>query len=78
MENTALCDRINSLPSQVKVEVLDFMEFLMDKIKKQDTKSKNAAELNLFPQRRLGLLDGKASFRIRDDFEMTDEELLSV
>lgn len=78
MENAALCDRINSLPSQVREEVLDFMEFLMDKIKKQDTKSKNVEELSFSPQRRLGLLDGKACFRIRDDFEMTDEELLSV
>lgn len=78
MENTALCDRINSLPGQVKEEVLDFIEFLLDKKRKEDTKDRNVEELNLLPQRRLGLLDGKASFRIKDDFEMTDEELLSV
>jgi hypothetical protein len=78
MENTALCDRINSLPGQVKDEVLDFIEFLLEKKKKHDTKNKNFKELSLISQRRLGLLDGKASFRIKDDFEMTDEELLSV
>lgn len=78
MENTVLCDRINSLPSQVKDEVLDFMEFLLEKKRKQGTKNKSLKELSFLPQRKLGLLDHKASFRIRDDFEMTDEELLSV
>jgi hypothetical protein len=46
--------------------------------RKQGTKNKSVKELSFLPQRRLGLLDSKASFRIRDDFEMTDEELLSV
>ena len=78
MENTALCDRINSLPSQVKEEVLDFMEFLLDKKRKEDTKERNVEELSHLPQRKLGLLDGKSSFRIKDGFEMTDEEFLSV
>lgn len=78
MENTVLCDRINSLPNQVKEEVLDFMEFLLEKKRKQIPENKTVEEISLFPQRRLGLLDSKASFRIKDDFEMTDEELLSV
>lgn len=28
------------------------------------------------PQRRLGLLKGKASFNLKDDYSITDEELL--
>ncbi len=30
------------------------------------------------PQRQLGLLAGKASFALRDDFKISDEELLSL
>jgi antitoxin (DNA-binding transcriptional repressor) of toxin-antitoxin stability system len=30
------------------------------------------------PQRKLGLLEGKASFAFRDDFAITDEELLKL
>jgi len=78
MENTVLYNRINSLPNQVKEEVLDFMEFLLEKKGKRDKKNKTVEKSNLLPQRRLGLLDSKKSFRISDDFEMTDEELLSV
>lgn len=78
MENTILYDRINSLPNQVKEEVLDFMEFLLEKKGKRDKKNKTVEKSSLLPQRRLGLLDSKKSFRISDDFEMTDEELLSV
>jgi len=30
------------------------------------------------PERRLGLLDGKASFSIKDDFKISDDEFLSL
>jgi len=29
------------------------------------------------PQRKLGLLKGRASYRIRDDFKLSDEEILA-
>jgi len=31
MENTVLYDRINTIPVQVKEEVLDYMEILLEK-----------------------------------------------
>ena len=67
MENIALYNRINKLPNKIKEEVLDFMEFLLEKERKQGNKS----------LRKLGLLESSASFVIRDDFKMTDEEFLS-
>lgn len=30
------------------------------------------------PKRKLGLLESKASFTLRDDFKITDQELLSL
>ncbi len=77
MENIAFYDRINSLPNQVKEEVLDFMELKKKKKRKQGRENKNAEKSKPLPQRKLGLLDNKASFRIKDDFEMADEDLLA-
>ena len=77
MENTALYEKINSLPYQVKEEVMDFMEFLLEKSQKQ-SKNKTVGKSKTIPGRQLGLLESKASFVIKDNFKMTDEELLSI
>ena len=34
------------------------------------------SQLKHRPQRKLGLLKGRASYRIRDDFKLSDEEIL--
>ncbi len=77
MENIVLYDRINSLPRHVKEEVLDFMEFLLEKNKKQGTDKKTINKSTGLPERKLGLLETKASVAIKENFKMTDEELLS-
>jgi hypothetical protein len=78
MENIVLYKRISSLPNPVKEEVLDYMEFLIEKKRKQDTADKTTGESSPLPQRKLGLLENRGSFRIKENFEKTDEELLSV
>jgi|APLow6443716910_1056828.scaffolds.fasta_scaffold15798_3 prevent-host-death family protein len=35
------------------------------------------SQLKHRPQRKLGLLKGRASYRIRDDFKLSDEEILA-
>ena len=60
-----IIQQLHELPIESAEEVLDFALFL--KQRKTATKPK---------QRPLGLLKGKASYRIEDDFAMTDEELI--
>jgi len=74
MENTMLFNRINSLPQQIKEEVLDFMEFLLEKKSKNSKAPRKSVELST---RKLGLLESTASFTIKKDFKMTDKELLT-
>jgi hypothetical protein len=78
MESTVLYNRINSLPAHIKEEVLDFMEFLLEKSKKQGTIDSIVEPYSGVPPRRLGLLEKKASFKMKEDFKMTDEEFLSI
>lgn len=60
-----IIQQLHELPIESAEEVLDFALFL--KQRKGAVKSR---------QRPLGLLKGKASYRMEDDFTMTDEELL--
>ena len=60
-----LIEQLHELPIESAEEVLDFALFL--KQKKRAEKQK---------QRPLGLLKGKASYRIAGDFAVTDEELI--
>lgn len=76
MENTALYEKINSLPFQVREEVMDFMDFLLQKSQKHSVENNTVERSKNLPGRRLGLLESKASFIIKDDFKITDETLL--
>lgn len=78
MENTVLYDRINMLPVHVKEEVLDYMEFLLEKKRDHAIENTTVAESSPLPSRKLGLLENRTSFRIKENFHMTDEELLSM
>jgi hypothetical protein len=78
MENTSLYNRINALPLKVKEEVLDFMEFLIEKNKIQPVIEKPIHKPHPPVVRKLGILESKASFKIKGDFKITDEEFLSL
>mgnify|MGYP001403148618 CR=1 FL=1 len=59
---------LRHLPLEQAQEVLDFVIFLRSRIQKKNQ-----------PQTRpLGLLQGKASCQIAEDFEISDEELLRL
>jgi len=60
-----IIEQLHELPIESAEELLDFALFL--KQRKRAAKPK---------QRPLGLLKGKASYRIEDDFAVTDEELI--
>lgn len=77
MENSALYDMIRSLPIQVKEEVVDFMEFLLEKSKKRIDLKRTDKQGDL-KGRKLGLLESKATFKIKENFKMTEEELISL
>ncbi|MCP5107310.1 MAG: DUF2281 domain-containing protein [bacterium] len=81
MENMPLYNKIDSLPETLKREVLDFMEFLLQRNKKRPYDDKPLVESQKSPpsrERKLGILESKASFVIKDDFKITDEEFLSL
>ena len=78
MENIALYNKINSLPEQLKQEVLDFMEFLLEKNKRQPDIDKPVEKTRGSRERKLGILESKASFTVKDDFKITDDEFLSL
>ena len=81
MENIALYNKINALPETLKREVLDFMEFLLERNRKRPYEDKPMVESFKSPpsgERKLGILESKASFVIKDDFKITDEEFLSL
>lgn len=65
-------------------EVLDLVQNGEDVVISYGKKKEKIAVLVPFanykgkPQRILGLLTGKASFAITDDFKITDDELLSL
>lgn len=61
------------MPERIKEEVLDFMEFLLSKDKKRKIDKSSD-----YSGRKLGILESKASFTMKDDFKITDEELLSL
>jgi hypothetical protein len=60
-----LVRQIHDLSAKAAQEVLDFARFLGQKPSRGEPR-----------ERPLGLLKGKASYRIEDDFAMTDDELL--
>jgi len=61
-----LIEQIRDLPDRAALEVLDFARFLARKPDQAEKRS-----------RRLGILSGKASYGMKDDFAMSDEELLN-
>ena len=63
---TQVLNELRHLPLEQAQEALDFMIFLRSRIRERNQ-----------PQTRpLGLMQGKASCRIADVFEISDEELL--
>ncbi len=60
-----IIEQLHDLPLEATREVLNFVQYLVQKSSRSNAES-----------RPLGLLKGKASCHFRDDFEMTDEELL--
>ena len=65
---TQVLNELRHLPLEQAQEALDFVIFLRSRIRKQNQ-----------PQTRpLGLMQGKASCQIAEDFEISDEELLRL
>ena len=61
-------NELRHLPLEQAQEALDFVIFLRSRIQKQNQ-----------PQiRPLGLMQGKASCQIAEDFEISDEQLLQL
>jgi len=72
---------------QVKEDISKIFEIINkgeDVLIKEDDNKKNIAiiipynKFLLKKDRPLGILKGKASFKMKDDFKITDEELLSL
>ena len=63
-----LHERIDQLSNEELLELLALLGVRLD--------GRILSRLAPGKPRRLGLLEGKASFRIRDDFKMSDEEFL--
>jgi hypothetical protein len=59
-------NELRHLPLEQAQEALDFMSFLRSRIQQR----------NQPRSRPLGLMQGKASCQLADDFEISDEELL--
>ncbi|HAS50395.1 MAG TPA: hypothetical protein DCS21_01035 [Gammaproteobacteria bacterium] len=65
---TQFLNELRYLPLEQAEEALDFVIFLRSRLQKQHQ-----------PQTRpLGLMQGKASCQIAEDFEISDEELLRL
>ncbi|MCU0808468.1 MAG: hypothetical protein MUC53_11210 [Candidatus Contendobacter sp.] len=65
---TQVLNELRHLPLEQAQEALDFVIFLRSRIPKQNQ-----------PQTRpLGLMQGKASCQIAEDFEISDEQLLRL
>ncbi len=73
----------NELKDNV-LKVLELVENGEEILIRKGNNKKNIAVLIPYPQykqkkeRHLGILKGKASYKIKDDFKITDEELLSL
>ncbi len=60
MDNLLLYNKLSMLPEQMKLEVADFIDFLLNKTKKQPSDNKK-------PQAKFG--SGKGLFKIHADFD---------
>ena len=64
--------QLQSLPPASQQTALDFINFLVI----QNTKK--AVQANEKPKRQFGQLVGKGDFKMKDDFEMTEEEFINL
>ena len=67
LENQVLTE-LRHLPLEQAQEALDFVIFLRSRARKQDQPR----------PRPLGLMQGKASCQVAEDFEISDEDLLRL
>jgi len=65
-------EMLEALPETTQNQVAEHLREYIAGIKVSDEKYKNKK------QRPLGILKGKATYKIKDDFKITDEELLNL
>lgn len=71
--------QLQILPPASQQTALDFINFLvLQNTKTLDNTAKNPIPATKKPKRQFGQLVGKGSFKMNDDFEMTEEEFISL
>lgn len=68
--------QLQILPPASQQTALDFINFLV--IQNKENSKQTTAQTQEKPKRQFGQMVGKGSFKINDDFEMTEEEFINL
>lgn len=73
---TKAIHQLQILPPASQQTALDFINFLV--LQNTQTLDNNEQMTTKKPKRQFGQLVGKGSFKMQDDFEMTEEEFINL
>lgn len=68
--------QLQILPPASQQTALDFINFLV--IQNKENSKQTTVQAHEKPKRQFGQMVGKGSFKMNDDFEMTEEEFINL